>query len=899
MPVATSVTEVPLLPLDLGNAISASTASSDHHEATPLTLHSISSSKLHWNLPPVLSSLIGREQEVKEVSTLFLRSDVRILIFTGTGGVGKTRLALQVATELGPTFADGVCFVPLASVSDAAQVMPTLAHALGLQETLDSSPQEQVQEYLHNRHILLLLDNFEQVVASAPALSELLASCAALRLLVTSRVRLNIAEEQLFPVHPLALPDFASLPDREALTKVASVNLFMQQARMVQPGFELTQSNAHIVAIICSYLEGLPLAIELAAVRINLLPPQALLKRLENRLNILTSSAESRPSRHQTMRNTIQWSYDLLNTDEQQLFRRLSIFIGGFTLQAAEALHTQLDGSSEGVLHTLSSLIEKNLLRSPEEDEEDPRLGLLETIRAFALEMLQASSEYAAVKYAYMQHFLALTEEASSSIPGSQEAEWSQRLERELANLRAVMQWSLSDGKQICNMEIALRLGIALKSFWRSRGYFREGKTFLEQALAGCDGPINTLQANAMLAIVNFALLFCDYQQAQHLLEICHSYYQGQNDMAQVAVITWQLGWLANLQFRSALARTLYEEALALSRELHDEKMIDIVRYHLAFLALSEGDYQQSQVLLEESLVYRKTIGIPVGIAAALGDLAQLRRISSIIPPVEEMHRLLTESMLYAKKSEDQNIIMAVRYGIAWVSFLRGNLDEAHQLVDETIAFYKEAGKQQSLGHYLELRGRIYAAQGKDAEARATFEESIVQTTKQNDLDTMSGDLVELAYLAVEQQQYSRATRLLGVDEKMREIASLPTHPFESLHRDHVITIARAVLGQENFEYLWTEGRTISPLDALRVSDSLPTKPRSGSTRHLSYPAGLTRREVDVLHLVAQGFTDSQVAEQLVISPRTVTTHLTSIYNKLQINSRSAATNFAVKNHLA
>jgi predicted ATPase/DNA-binding CsgD family transcriptional regulator len=854
--------------------------------------------KVYANLPSVFTPLVGRDLEIKAASTLLLREDVRALTLTGTGGIGKTRLAIQIATELSPAFTEGVCFVSLAPISDPAQVMPAIARALELREDLDSSSQEQIQNYVRDQRLLLLLDNFEQVIAAAPMLNDLLAACSALRLLVTSRVRLHIPNEQVFRIHPLALPDLARLPSSDALARVASVDLFLQRARQVQPGFKLTRVNARTVAEICSRLDGLPLAVELAAARVNLLPPQALLKRLENRLSVLTSSAESHPSRHQTLRTTIQWSYDLLNVDEQQLFRALSLFVDGFTLHAAEALCTHLHGSGSGVLDRLSSLLEKNLLRAPEQDEEDPRLSMLETIRAFGLEILATSGELETIQNAHMQYFLTVAEEASAPTSGQSGAEQNRYLERESANLRAALQYSLAYGKQAATMNVALRLGTALGGFWAAYGYLREGKAFLEETLAECEGTIDAIQVKALLASARFALLFCEYNQAQHMLERCRAYHQAQDDTAQLAVVVWQLGWLAHLQYSYAQAHALYEEALALSEKVHDEKMKDAVRYHQAYLALSEGDYQQSRVLFEASLAYRRAIGTSFGIAAALGDLAQLLRLSSVTPPVEEMQRLLDESMIHARITGDRGLFMALQYGVAWVAFLRGNLDEADRMVNEVIAFYKEAGKLQSLGHYLELLARIYAAQGKRAEARATFEESVVQTLKQKDIDTMSAVLVELAHLAVEQQQYARAARLLGADEKIREAASLTIDPFDSPHHNHAMTIANAVLGRDNFELLWQEGRSLSPIEALATGDSLPSNRKSALNKNITYPSGLTRREIDVLCLVAQGFTDAQVGEQLVISKRTVTTHLTSIYNKLQISSRAAATNFAVKNHL-
>jgi len=844
---------------------------------------------------PLFPHLVGRAMEIKAASALLSHEDRRILTLTGAGGIGKTSLALQVATELRQSFPDGVYFVSLAPVGDPAQVIPTIARALDIHESADNSLQKQTQDYLRDRRLLLLLDNFEQIVEAAPLLNDLLTTSSALHILVTSRVRLQLDSEQVFSLSPLALPDLTHLPDKQELARVASVDLFLQRSRLVLPNFELTKANARTVAAICARLDGLPLAVELAAARIKLLPPQALLKRLENSLSVLTSNADERPSRHQTLRNTIRWSYDLLTTEEQQLFRVLAIFVDGFTQDAAEALYSQLYTSSENVADHLSSLLEKHLLHAPAQNEEDSRLQMLEMVRAFGLEMLEANNEREKAMHTHMQYFLSLAEDGSSPVTGPQEAERNRRLERDVANLRAAMQSSLAYGKQAGTMEVALRLGTVLKNFWIARSYLREGKIFLEQGLAECRGKIDATQAQAAFTLAGFALFACDYPQAQQMLEQCRTYYQGQNDKAQLANIAWQLGWLAQLQYFYTQARALYEEALRLSQETHNELLYDNVRYNLAYLARIEGDYQQSRILMEECLAYRRGIGSPFGIAAALGDLAQLLRLSSVSAPVEEMQRLLDEGMIYAREAENSYLQMALRNGLAWVAFLRKNFDEAMQMVNEVITYYKETGKLQSIGHYIELLARIYAAQGKHAEASIAFEESVIQSQKQDDMDTTSSDLIELAYLATEQSQYARATRLLGADEKLREQVSLPVCPSDSVHHDHALTIANAVLGRENFALLWQEGRALSPIGALAAGDSLPAN-RTG--KHITYPAGLSRREIDVLSLVAQGFTDAQVAEQLVISTRTVTTHLTSIYNKLQVGSRAAATNFAVKNHL-
>ncbi len=416
------------------------------------------------NLPAQLTSLIGREQEVIAACTLLIRAEVRLLTLTGPGGVGKTCLALQIANELLDAFADGVCFVPLAPIFDPDFVLPAIAQTLGLKEAGNQPVSDLLKEYLRNLHLLLFLDNFEQIVAAAPLLADLLASCPKLKILVTSRAVLHIQGEHEFPVPLLALPDLKQLPDSASLTEYAAVALFLQRAQAIKPDFQITPANAHAIAEICSRLDGLPLAIELAAARIKLLPPQALLARLEHRLQVLTSGASNAPARQHTLRNTLKWSYDLLDAQEQRLFRRLSVFVGGCTLEAIEAIYTELDNGDEAIqlLDAVASLIDKSLLQQTEQEGEELRLVMLETIREYALECLAANGEMEVTRQAHADYFLVLAEEAEPKLVGIEQLQWLVRLEREHDNLRMALSWLLERKA----LEMALRLGGALSLFW-------------------------------------------------------------------------------------------------------------------------------------------------------------------------------------------------------------------------------------------------------------------------------------------------------------------------------------------------------------------------------------------------------------------------------------------------
>jgi len=390
------------------------------------------------NLPAQSMPLIDREQEMARICQLLRCADVRLLTLTGTGGVGKTRLGLEIAARLFDEFAEGVCLVPLATISDPDLVVPTIAQALEVREVGGWPLMERLKAYLHNQQLLLFLDNFEQVLMAAPLLSELLQGCPGLKLLVTSRAVLHVYGEHEFHVLPFPVPDLSHLPEGEALAQYAAIALFLQHAQAVKPGFQMTPANAHAIASICARLDGLPLAIELAAARVKLFSPQALLARLTHRLEVLTSGAQDVPARQQTMRNTLAWSYNLLDAGEQRLFRRLSVFAGGCTLEAVEAMYTTLGDMAAPVLDGVASLIDKSLLQKVEQEDEELRLLMLETVREYGLACLAASGELEATRQAHALYYLALAEEAETKLEGLQQTVW---LEREHDNLRAAKQW--------------------------------------------------------------------------------------------------------------------------------------------------------------------------------------------------------------------------------------------------------------------------------------------------------------------------------------------------------------------------------------------------------------------------------------------------------------------------
>ncbi|HEY0735743.1 MAG TPA: tetratricopeptide repeat protein [Herpetosiphonaceae bacterium] len=635
------------------------------------------------NLPLQTTSFVGRATERAELAGFV--SSQRLITITGVGGSGKTRLALEVAMDLLPTFADGVWLVDLAVLHDPDLVAQTMMRSLRIREVAGDT----LCHALRDKHALVVLDNCEHVVAAcAEVVHGLLSQCPQMHLLATSREPLNLLGEQLYPIPPLVTPPADPAPPLAELLAIESVQLFCERTRAVQPRFTLTPANAHMIGEICRHLDGLPLAIELAAVHMRRLPLQNLRERLVEPLLLLVNGPRNLPLRHQTLRTTIDWSYQLLTADEQQFFNRLSIFVGGWTIPAAEALRDQADADLPADL-ALGSLLDKHLVREVEGCEGEPRFAMLTTLQAYAFEQLELSGKIEAIRGRHAAYFLDLVERAEEELAGGQETSWIEHLAVDHENLRAVLAWAFAD-ENAAQIEIGLRLCGVLWRFWWIRGYVQEGQSWLDLALTRLDYAQPRQAAKIWYGSGILARVRGDMAAARRYFTASLQLWKQQQDQPGIAQALNSLGVLAFNQSEYDRARTLFEESLVLYQALDDHKHVALILNNLGNIAYKQGDleraterYQGGLSLLQQNGAQPSTVAL---IKANLGDIARLCKQYS------QAARLLHEGVLiYLEHNDVENILFCLNNIVDIAVDLRQN-DLAAQLLGAADALYQRSG---------------------------------------------------------------------------------------------------------------------------------------------------------------------------------------------------------------
>ena len=624
------------------------------------------------NLPPQMTEFIGRAREAEAVAALVGRS--RLLTLSGPGGTGKTRLALQVAAQLRGEFSGGAFFVDLSPLTDPDLIPTTIAVALGVREQPDRPLLVSLQAHLRDLRLLLVLDNFEQVQSGAALVPKLLEAAPELVIMVTSREVLHVRGEQEYQVPPLAVPDLADLPSLDALAEFDAVALFIRRAQAVRPDFAVDKTSAPAVAGICARLDGLPLAIELAAARVKVLEPEAILRRLEHSLSLLTSSSPDLTERQRTLRGAIDWSYDLLAPTERILFRRLGVFVGGCTIERAQAICDPEGELGIDMLDGLSSLIDKSLLRRVDGTHGEPRLGMLEIVRDYALERLSQSPDWDLVRHAHEDLFSTMALQSSAEIMGSHQKEWADRLQGERDNLRAAIQRLADDGEA----ERALDGAAALWRFWQQRGDLAEGRATLEELLARPDAGAPTLaRARALSALGGLLYWQSDMAAAERAYVEGLAVQRTHDDPAGLAEALYNLGFVRAVAERHSEARALYEEALAISNQIGDRAFILRLQEALAFLMFHMGEFAAARRQQEANVAAFRDAHEMFRVATGSGFLSYLEAKEGR-PAVARA--LQHEALGIFEAAGDSHWVVRVLMMAAATAVVTGDLELAAQL---------------------------------------------------------------------------------------------------------------------------------------------------------------------------------------------------------------------------
>ena len=803
------------------------------------------------NLPASRSSFVGRERELAQIKRELAAT--RLLTLTGAGGSGKTRLAIEVAYDLVGAYRGGVWLVELAPLSEGALVPQAVAGTLGVSERAGQPLLKTLVEVLRTKEMLLLVDNCEHLVEEAASLvDELLESCASLRVLATSREALCVEGELRWPVPTLSVPDAHRALSMRELESSESVRLFAERARSREPAFALGPENAEAVAEVCRRLDGIPLAIELAAARVGALSVDQILKRLEDSLKLLAGGTRRRSARQRTLRGALDWSHELLSTDEQIVFRRLSVFAGGWTLEAAEAVVGSGDGIESGdILEVLFGLVEKSLVVGAYAAEGgleggEVRYRMFEPIRQYASEKLEEGGETEEVRRRHAEYFLALAEEAESELTGPEETRWLERLEPEHDNIRTSLSWSLERKET----EPGLRLAGALERFWDARGYYDEGLRWLEAVLAEGARASAGVRAKALYA----------------------------------------KGWLAYEQGDIDAAEATAAEGLVRCEEAGLRAGVATsLRIILGRAARDRGDYEEARGFFEEGLALSREAGDRHGVAWARELLASL---SLLTGDYERATRLYEENLPLARELGDTQLIGWHLIDLGYGSLLAGDHERATALLEEATALLRARGHKAYLEYALDNLGWAALARGDHQGAKVLHEESLALCKELGDKMIAAESIEGLACAAGARGEAERAARLFGAGQALRGALGAHKTPDEDALREPYLTETRSLLEEEAWEACFAQGQAmtfeqaaeyaLSEEESTTMSSQAPDRPPAQEQP----PATLTHREQEVARLLARGLTNRRIAEELFLSERTVHRHVSNVLKKLGVSSR-------------
>jgi predicted ATPase/DNA-binding CsgD family transcriptional regulator/Tfp pilus assembly protein PilF len=847
-------------------------------------------------LPVALTPLQGRERESGQLRRLLDDPTIRLVTLTGPGGVGKTRLALHVAAQVLDGDRD-VAYVPLAAVHEPAQVVPAIVQSFGVFSDPQDAPEDQLVEVLGDEDVLLVLDNIEQVLEVAPAIAAILARAPGVTMLVTSQAPLNISGEQLFPLAPLPTPEASETRARD-IVKSDAVALFIQRARAVNPNLAVDDRVAGTIAEVCRRLDGLPLAIELAAARTNILSPEALLARLSNRLQVLGGDRRGVPDRLRTMRSAVAWSYDLLPAEEQALFRQMSVFVGGIALDAVEAITPE---GERDAFDLLGALVDHSLIQPDPTGGAEARFLMLETLRDFGLEQLEVGGEIDAARRAHAEWVRNLAERAEPELTGPEQGQWLDALDADSENIRAAVEWSLAGGEAA----LALEIVAATWRFAPDRGLTSDYRGWLARGLALLDPAPSSLRTRAELGAGYLA-------EDQRALDIARDHFAAAQAGAR-AIGDWLLESRADIglgtvehdrgDYVAALGH--HEAALAAARAASDERAIAIALGNVGAVSYFQGNLVDAERSWSEAL----------RLVAALGDVRMeaittnnLGAIASERGDFVRAEELLTRTLELQRQLNSQRDLPFTLINLGEAARGLGDITLAHDYLAEAVQLLREAGNPAIEGHALHGLSAVALDRGELAEAASLTLESTRLVAEADDRHTVVDNAELLAEIAIADGRHAVAAELAGAASAQREALQAPPNPVAAARLESIAAALAAALDPDTLVERRAEGARLTEETLPRRIGVIareiigPRRPLGGvqavgaaeRVDAADLPK-LTNRELEVLRLLAQGQSTAEVSEALYISQRTTSTHITNILGKLDVDSRTAAVALALR----